>query len=202
MPRLRARGLVTAGTCIPAAVVSKRETIEKHRYSGALHSALPPWRATPLANLVGDPFTTAVGAATVASGGGTPGPPVTTVVPQPPQQQSSVFNASHSSIRAVIISGLSDPAKVIASPNVTVTGGIVALGKAQYLRIHSLGMESGLAYSARLCTAHRSQDPARHSGHHRCTDRPPADHCGFPSPWLLKISRKKLDIVTFFSQKR
>jgi hypothetical protein len=129
MPRLRARGLVTAGTCIPAAVVSKRETIEKHRYSGALHSALPPWRATPLANLVGDPFTTAVGAATVASGGGTPGPPVTTVVPQPPQQQSSVFNASHSSIRAVIISGLSDPAKVIASPNVTVTGGIVALGK-------------------------------------------------------------------------
>jgi hypothetical protein len=32
-------------------------------------------------------------------------------------------------IHAVIISGLSDPTKVIGSPNVTVTGGIVALGK-------------------------------------------------------------------------
>jgi hypothetical protein len=32
-------------------------------------------------------------------------------------------------IHAVIISGLSDPAKVIASPNVTLTGGLVALGK-------------------------------------------------------------------------
>jgi len=32
-------------------------------------------------------------------------------------------------IHAVIISGLSDPTKVITSPNVTVTGGIVALGK-------------------------------------------------------------------------
>ena len=34
-----------------------------------------------------------------------------------------------SNIHAVIISGLSDPTKVITSPNVTVTGGIVALGK-------------------------------------------------------------------------
>jgi hypothetical protein len=32
-------------------------------------------------------------------------------------------------IHAVIISGLADLAKVIGSPNVTVTGGIVALGK-------------------------------------------------------------------------
>jgi hypothetical protein len=32
-------------------------------------------------------------------------------------------------IHAVIISGLSDPTKVVSSPNVTVTGGIVALGK-------------------------------------------------------------------------
>jgi hypothetical protein len=32
-------------------------------------------------------------------------------------------------IHAVIISGLSDPTKIITSPNVTVTGGIVALGK-------------------------------------------------------------------------
>ncbi|MFY9988128.1 MAG: hypothetical protein WAK31_25470 [Chthoniobacterales bacterium] len=65
----------------------------------------------------------------VASGGDTPdkpGQPVTTVTLQPP---SSAVNTSHSNIHAVIISGLSDPAKVIASPNVTVTGGIVALGK-------------------------------------------------------------------------
>jgi hypothetical protein len=34
-----------------------------------------------------------------------------------------------SSIHAVIISGLSDPAKVITSPNVTLTGGVIALGK-------------------------------------------------------------------------
>ena len=33
------------------------------------------------------------------------------------------------SIHAVIISGLSDPTKVITSPNVSATGGIVALGK-------------------------------------------------------------------------
>jgi hypothetical protein len=32
-------------------------------------------------------------------------------------------------IHAVIVSGLSDPAKVIVSSNVTLTGGIVALGK-------------------------------------------------------------------------
>ena len=37
---------------------------------------------------------------------------------------------SSSNIHAVVISGLSDPAKVIVSPNVTLTGGIVALGKA------------------------------------------------------------------------
>jgi hypothetical protein len=34
-----------------------------------------------------------------------------------------------SNIHAVIVSGLSDPAKVIVSPNVTLTGGIIALGK-------------------------------------------------------------------------
>ncbi len=33
-------------------------------------------------------------------------------------------------IHAVTISGLSDPAKVIVSPNVRLTGGLVALGKA------------------------------------------------------------------------
>jgi hypothetical protein len=34
-----------------------------------------------------------------------------------------------SSIHAVIVSGLSDPAQVIVSSNVTLTGGIIALGK-------------------------------------------------------------------------
>jgi hypothetical protein len=36
---------------------------------------------------------------------------------------------TRSSIHAVIISGLSDPAKVVTSANVTLTGGVVALGK-------------------------------------------------------------------------
>jgi hypothetical protein len=36
---------------------------------------------------------------------------------------------TRSSIHAVIISGLSDPAKVITSANATLTGGVVALGK-------------------------------------------------------------------------
>lgn len=49
-------------------------------------------------------------------------PPVTTTGPKPPP-------ATRSNIHAIIISGLSDPAKVIASQNVTVTGGVVALGK-------------------------------------------------------------------------
>jgi hypothetical protein len=39
-------------------------------------------------------------------------------------------NPGQTNIHAVIISGLSDPAKVIASANVTLTGGLVALGKA------------------------------------------------------------------------
>jgi hypothetical protein len=45
--------------------------------------------------------------------------------------QSSRGSAPSSAfaIHAVIISGLSDPAKVIASPNVTLTGGVIALGK-------------------------------------------------------------------------
>ena len=46
-------------------------------------------------------------------------------LPPPP----SVPGGAHSNIHAVIVSGLSDPAKVIVSSNVTLTGGIVALGK-------------------------------------------------------------------------
>jgi hypothetical protein len=69
------------------------------------------------------------GGRSVASGGDTPAPPTGGVAtqPQPPQQNSA--GSGQSNIHAVIISGLSDPAKVIASSNVTLTGGIVALGK-------------------------------------------------------------------------
>jgi len=61
----------------------------------------------------------------------TDAPPVT-----PPSGQStstvsppSAPGSAPSNIHAVIVSGLSDPAKVITSPNVILTGGIVALGK-------------------------------------------------------------------------
>jgi hypothetical protein len=69
------------------------------------------------------------GGPSVASGGDTPKPPTGGVAnqPQPPQLNSA--SSGPSNIHAVIISGLSDPAKVIASSNVTLTGGIVALGK-------------------------------------------------------------------------
>jgi hypothetical protein len=72
------------------------------------------------------------GGRSVASGGDTPpggGSGVTTQNPTAPSSPP-VTPTGRSSIHAVIISGLSDPAKVIASPNVTLTGGIVALGKA------------------------------------------------------------------------
>jgi hypothetical protein len=46
----------------------------------------------------------------------------------PPPSAPPVVNAS-ANIHAVIISALADPAKVIVSPNVTLTGGIVALGR-------------------------------------------------------------------------
>jgi hypothetical protein len=72
------------------------------------------------------------GGRSVASGGDTPpggGNAVTTQSPTAPSSPP-VTSIVRSSIHAVIISGLSDPAKVIASPNVTLTGGIVALGKA------------------------------------------------------------------------
>jgi hypothetical protein len=53
------------------------------------------------------------------------GPSTTSNIPPPP----SVPVGARSNIHAVIVSGLSDPAKVIVSSNVTLTGGIVALGK-------------------------------------------------------------------------
>ena len=57
-------------------------------------------------------------------------PPVT--APSGPSTSNlppSVPGGAPSNIHAVIVSGLSDPAKVIVSPNVTLTGGIAALGK-------------------------------------------------------------------------
>jgi hypothetical protein len=49
--------------------------------------------------------------------------------PGSPERSAPPTVSTPANIHAVIISGLSDPAKVITSPNVTVTGGIVALGK-------------------------------------------------------------------------
>jgi hypothetical protein len=84
-----------------------------------------------------------------AAGGDTP-PGTAGIFPtvvQPPAPGSTVTQATHSAptsppnsnplaapltrtnIHAVIISGLPDPAKVITSPNVTLTGGIAALGR-------------------------------------------------------------------------
>ena len=72
------------------------------------------------------------GRPSVAIGGDTPAPPNGggATQPQPPQPTSLAPNRRQTNIHAVIISGLSDPAKVITSPNVTLTGGLVALGKA------------------------------------------------------------------------
>jgi len=59
---------------------------------------------------------------TTSGGSSEVAPPLRTTGPNPPP-------VGRSNIHAIIISALSDPAKVIASPNVTLTGGIVSLGK-------------------------------------------------------------------------
>lgn len=64
---------------------------------------------------------------TTISGGETPPSSSQTAVHG--QSSRGSTPSSDSSVHAVIISGLSDPAKVIASPNVTLTGGVIALGK-------------------------------------------------------------------------
>jgi len=69
---------------------------------------------------------------TTIAGGDTPPGSNSTLSPQSPSTGSNSVRSpgiAPSNIHAVIISGLSDPAKVISSPNVTLTGGIVALGK-------------------------------------------------------------------------
>jgi hypothetical protein len=59
---------------------------------------------------------------TTSGGSSVVAPPLRTTGPNRPP-------VGRSNIHAIIISALSDPAKVIASPNVTLTGGIIALGK-------------------------------------------------------------------------
>jgi hypothetical protein len=69
---------------------------------------------------------------TTIVGGDTPPASNSTLSPQGPSTGSQSVQSpgiAPSNIHAVIISGLSDPAKVITTPNVTLTGGIVALGK-------------------------------------------------------------------------
>jgi hypothetical protein len=56
-------------------------------------------------------------------------PIVPTPVPRPPTAPPLPPAVTRTSIHAVIISGRSDPAKVITSPNITLTGGVVALGR-------------------------------------------------------------------------
>jgi hypothetical protein len=78
----------------------------------------------PLINLAGFPsqeWSSAAGQSLVA-GGDNP----TIPNPQPPVTPTPV---PRSSIHALIISGLTDPAKVVNSASVTLTGGVVALGK-------------------------------------------------------------------------
>jgi len=64
---------------------------------------------------------------TTIVGGNTP--PISPKIPPPSESSQSSDRAVRSNIHAVIVSGLSDPAKVIASTNVTLIGGIVALGR-------------------------------------------------------------------------
>jgi hypothetical protein len=51
------------------------------------------------------------------------------LAPSPPPPVTPPVPPASANIHAVIISALSDPTKVVISPNVTLTGGIVALGK-------------------------------------------------------------------------
>ena len=71
------------------------------------------------------------GRTTIVGGDTPPGSNPKLPPKSPPTGSQSVQSPgiAPSNIHAVIVSGLSDPAKVITSPNVTLTGGIVALGK-------------------------------------------------------------------------
>jgi hypothetical protein len=84
------------------------------------------WHTRPLENLAGFPsqeWSSASGRSLVAGGDNPPvitPPPIGTPTPAP---------VNRSNIHAIIISGRSDPTKVVTSANVTLTGGVIALGK-------------------------------------------------------------------------
>jgi hypothetical protein len=82
------------------------------------------WWTRPLEGLAGFPsqeWSSASGKSFVSGGDRRPiGTPTPIVTPPP---------TTGTNIHAVIISGRSDPARIVTSPNVTVTGGVVALGK-------------------------------------------------------------------------
>jgi hypothetical protein len=82
------------------------------------------WYNKPIESVAGfasQEWTSASGRSVVFGGDAPTGPvpPVSNPVPVPVS----------TSIHAIIISGRSDPAKIVTSPNVTLTGGVVALGK-------------------------------------------------------------------------
>jgi hypothetical protein len=58
-----------------------------------------------------------------------PANPVVTNPSGPASPPPLVGGGTPARIHAVVISGLSDPTKIVASPNIQLTGGIVALGK-------------------------------------------------------------------------
>jgi hypothetical protein len=64
--------------------------------------------------------------------------------PGQPVRSGGLVSNTSSKIHAVIISGLPDPAKVIVSPNVTLTGGIIALGKNASPPLNPSGWTPGL----------------------------------------------------------
>jgi hypothetical protein len=84
------------------------------------------WWSRPLEGLAGFPaqeWNSASGQSLVSGGDNLP------VVTPPPIGTPTPAPVTRSSIHAVIISGRSDPAKVVTSSNVTLTGGVAALGK-------------------------------------------------------------------------
>jgi hypothetical protein len=67
-------------------------------------------------------FKIAPGHSNIIGGDSPPGAPPTPTGTPPPVTRGN-------NVHAVIISGLSDPTKIVASQNVTLTGGVIALGK-------------------------------------------------------------------------
>jgi hypothetical protein len=86
---------------------------------------------------------------TTVVGGDILPPSGSTISPQGPGGRSNTGQApgvAPANIHAVIISGLSDPAKVISSPNVTLTGGIVAFRQGWLTTGGSILLESRITH--------------------------------------------------------